>query len=179
MEDADAGSLPPRRLSRSTRCTPCLQHISIQLQLFLRRGLPELYSGLRTLPTKEENFVPSWSQQHGAAGNVYREMQNEYEQYSQQVSATNVMTSVRFVASKAEFTTCLPKCRRLVVVDFMAQWCGPCQDFTPITKPWPRSGAIFVAVDVDENPEVAAACGIVCPRPRSISTRPSAPSSPG
>ena len=108
--------------------------------------------------------MPSWSQQHGAAGNVYREMQNEYEQYSQQVSATNAATSVRFVASKAEFDDLLAEnAERLVVVDFTAQWCGPCQDFTPIYEAMAQEfgrHAIFVAVDVDENPEVAAACGI-------------------
>ena len=108
---------------------------------------------------RRESYVPPWSQQHGAAGNVYREMQSEYEQYAQQNS-----NGVRFIASKAELDSLLAEnADRPTVVDFTAQWCKPCQEFTPKFEALAQEfgpRAAFVAVDVDDNPETALACGI-------------------
>jgi len=51
---------------------------------------------------------------------------------------------------------------KLVVVDFTATWCGPCQRIAPLFAQLADENpeAMFVKVDVDENDEVAAACGI-------------------
>jgi thiol:disulfide interchange protein len=46
---------------------------------------------------------------------------------------------------------------KLVVVDFTATWCGPCQRIKPAFKSIAASNTdcVFIAVDVDENDETA------------------------
>ena len=51
---------------------------------------------------------------------------------------------------------------QLIVVDFTAAWCGPCQKikpiFTQLANEFPH--VIFVKVDVDLNQETAQACKV-------------------
>ena len=51
---------------------------------------------------------------------------------------------------------------KLIVVDFTATWCGPCQFIKPVfhqlADEYPNS--IFVQVDVDENSETAEEVGV-------------------
>jgi len=51
---------------------------------------------------------------------------------------------------------------KLIVVDFTATWCGPCQFIAPKFAELGEANpdCEFVKVDVDANDETAAACGI-------------------
>ncbi|MBN3306144.1 thioredoxin b [Amia ocellicauda] len=53
---------------------------------------------------------------------------------------------------------------KLVVVDFTATWCGPCQAVGPHFKRFSEEyqDVVFLKVDVDEAQDVAAACDIKC-----------------
>ena len=67
------------------------------------------------------------------------------------------------LATKADFDKCLADAGdKLVVVDFTATWCGPCQHIAPVFVQLAEEmpDVVFVKVDVDENDETAEACGI-------------------
>merc|ERR1712230_83825 len=70
---------------------------------------------------------------------------------------------VEQLADKAAFDQCLADAGdKLVVVDFTATWCGPCQRIAPVFAKLAEEmpDVVFVKVDVDENDETASACGI-------------------
>ncbi|CAH1243027.1 TXN [Branchiostoma lanceolatum] len=53
---------------------------------------------------------------------------------------------------------------KLVVVDFMAQWCGPCKGIAPEVEKMEKEfdDVIFIKIDVDVNKETAEECEISC-----------------
>ena len=70
--------------------------------------------------------------------------------------------SVPYLRTPEEWASCLARSSardRLLVVDFTAAWCGPCQHVAPIYEELAAryAWADFVKVDVDTNPDVAAA----------------------
>ncbi|KAJ1455373.1 thioredoxin-like protein [Pelagophyceae sp. CCMP2097] len=68
---------------------------------------------------------------------------------------------VQTVSTKAEFDAVI-KGNNLVVVDFTASWCGPCQQIKPYFEELAakNTAVTFIKVDVDENAATAQACGI-------------------
>ncbi|XP_072389125.1 thioredoxin-like protein 1 [Diabrotica undecimpunctata] len=73
------------------------------------------------------------------------------------------MGSIRAITDETHFQTELTNAAtRLVVVDFTATWCGPCQRIAPIFQQlaakYPK--AVFLKVDVDQCQETAAAQGV-------------------
>ena len=74
---------------------------------------------------------------------------------------------VQKIATLDEFNKVLEDAKtagKLVVVDFTATWCGPCQYIKPKFQALSEkeTDVVFVAVDVDENEETSAKCGISC-----------------
>lgn len=70
---------------------------------------------------------------------------------------------VATIATLEDFNATLEKAGdKLVVVDFTATWCGPCQRIAPIFQKLAdeNPNVVFIKVDVDENEETAAAYGI-------------------
>merc|ERR1712196_432837 len=70
---------------------------------------------------------------------------------------------VKMLATKADFDAALKDAGgKLVVVDFTATWCGPCQRIAPVFAKMAEEmpDVVFVKVDVDENEETAGECGI-------------------
>lgn len=53
---------------------------------------------------------------------------------------------------------------KLVVVDFTAQWCGPCKAMAPKFAKMADEikDVVFLKVDVDDAPDVSEHCGIKC-----------------
>ena len=51
---------------------------------------------------------------------------------------------------------------KLVVVDFTASWCGPCQMIAPKFQAMSEqyTNVVFVKVDVDAQEKIAGMCGI-------------------
>ena len=67
----------------------------------------------------------------------------------------------------ASFDTDVLKAPGAVVVDFWAEWCGPCRMIGPALEEISNemSGVTIAKINIDENPEIASKLGI-----RSIPT---------
>ena len=65
--------------------------------------------------------------------------------------------------SDSQFETEVLKANGLVLVDFWAEWCGPCRMLGPVIDQLSEeiSGAEFVKVDVDGAPALSAQYGIM------------------
>ena len=68
---------------------------------------------------------------------------------------------------KSNFETDVLKATNPVVVDFWAEWCGPCKMIAPSLEEISEemAGVDVVKINIDENPDLAAQFGV-----RSIPT---------
>ncbi|KAL7538793.1 hypothetical protein ACHAWF_006216 [Thalassiosira exigua] len=70
---------------------------------------------------------------------------------------------VKLVESEGEWAELMEKSNeKLVVVDFTASWCGPCQMIAPHFEAMSKefTNVIFVKVDVDAQEKISQMCGI-------------------
>jgi len=83
----------------------------------------------------------------------------------QKVRQHNMTSNVHSVESKADFEKQLAEAgNKLVVVDFFAEWCGPCKQIAPQIDILANTmtDVVFLKVDVDQNEEIASDQGINC-----------------
>lgn len=67
-----------------------------------------------------------------------------------------LFAQVREIEAKEFFYSLLPKMSKPIVIDFWAEWCGPCHRYTPIFMSVAReykNMADFYRVNVDKNEE--------------------------
>ncbi|XP_059150051.1 uncharacterized protein LOC131936931 [Physella acuta] len=69
---------------------------------------------------------------------------------------------VHTIQDKGEFDDVIRSSRQLVVVDFYANWCGPCKKVAPYIDRWATeySHVSFVKVNVDEGMEISEMAGV-------------------
>ena len=68
---------------------------------------------------------------------------------------------MKYIENKEEFIEAIGN--KLVLVDFYATWCGPCQMLSPILDKLEKKNKdlLIVKVDVDKHPEIAKEHGIL------------------
>jgi thioredoxin 1 len=77
------------------------------------------------------------------------------------MSTTHAKSSVQH-ANDANFQTVVLNADVPVLVDFYADWCGPCQRLSPVLEQLAAetAGARIVKVNVDDSPSLAARYGV-------------------
>ena len=73
------------------------------------------------------------------------------------------MTDFEIKITDANFDEIISGADKPVLVDFYADWCGPCQMLSPVVSEIAetRDDIIVGKVNVDENPELCARFGIM------------------
>ncbi|XP_043916979.1 thioredoxin-like [Protopterus annectens] len=72
---------------------------------------------------------------------------------------------VQVIKNQSQFDQALKDAgSQLVVVDFSAEWCGPCKGIKPFYHELSEkySEVVFLEVDVNDAEDVSVSCGISC-----------------
>ena len=76
------------------------------------------------------------------------------------IAGTSYVTTV---TSRSEFDKAISQTGKVVIVDFTATWCGPCQRISPLFQVIAErhtQKAIFLKIDVDNFPELVEKFGV-------------------
>ena len=67
------------------------------------------------------------------------------------------------VLQESEFETAVKQAEGLVLIDFFADWCGPCKMLAPVIAELAEENpeVRFFKVNIDENAELAAQYGVM------------------
>ena len=68
------------------------------------------------------------------------------------------------IITKNEFLQKVLKTDNVVLVDFFASWCGPCQSLMPVLDDLSHNlpeGTVIYKVDVDNDPDLAGEYGVM------------------
>lgn len=72
------------------------------------------------------------------------------------VGVCQLHAQAREISADDFFYTLLPKMTKPIVIDFWAEWCGPCHRYTPtflgVAREY-KTKADFYRVDIDQNEE--------------------------
>jgi thioredoxin 1 len=65
--------------------------------------------------------------------------------------------------SKANFDKDVLQSDKTIILDFSAEWCGPCRAVAPVLDEIESENddVVIAKVDVDENPDLAASFGVM------------------
>jgi len=95
-------------------------------------------------------------------------LKQEYKKASCGACGADLLLPLPIEANEQDFDSIVNFSSGIVVADFWAPWCGPCQMMAPAFKEASQSAGIFhtfVKVDTEQNPSLSARYGI-----RSIPT---------
>lgn len=79
--------------------------------------------------------------------------ESKFQEYTSPIHVDNSKTFYKIISEN-----------KVVVVDFWAEWCMPCQVYAPMFEEAAkklRGKAVFVRVNVDEAPEIAREYGVL------------------
>lgn len=82
---------------------------------------------------------------------------------AQDDAASDVATTIASVIEYDNSIQIPEKPEEPVVIDFNAQWCGPCRMFKPVFHKMAdeyTGDAAFISIDIDEYPQIAAEYGV-------------------
>ena len=74
------------------------------------------------------------------------------------VCSLTAAESIRVIKDAKEFDAAIASTPGIVVVDFHAEWCGPCKQLGPILEEVVNESAgkvTLLKVDIDQNPELS------------------------
>jgi thioredoxin 1 len=120
---------------------------------------PAILAGLLVAETAMFYYAPCGCLRRLLHGEAAATSQSNDE--GDNMSVTHTSSKIQH-ATVANFRNLVLQAKTPVLVDFYADWCGPCQRLTPLLEELAGElpGARIVKVNVDQNPMLAAEYGV-------------------